>query len=57
MSDISKIINFLNSKFDDCRVAVEIKTEEGEITVADYEDKIKETITQAGIEIEKEEHE
>ena len=57
MSDISKIINFLNSKFDDCWVAVEIKTEGGEITVADYEDKIKETIIQAGIEIEKEEHE
>jgi len=56
MSDISKIINFLNSKFDDCRVAVEIKAEGGEITVADYEDKIKETISQAGIEIEKEEH-
>ena len=56
MSDISKIITFLNTKFDDCRVAVEIKAEGGEITVADYEDKIKETISQAGIEIEKEEH-
>ncbi len=56
MSDISKIINFLNSKFPDCQVEVEIRAEGGEITVADYEDKIKETLTQADIEIEKEEH-
>jgi len=56
MSDISKIITFLNTKFDDCQVKVEIMAEGGEITVADYEDKIKETINQAGIEIEKEEH-
>jgi len=56
MSDISKIINFLNGKFTDCQVEVEIKAKAGEITVSDYEDKIKETITQADIEIEKEEH-
>ncbi|MFA4925091.1 MAG: DUF499 domain-containing protein [Candidatus Aminicenantales bacterium] len=57
MSDISKIINFLNGKFPDCQVEVEIRAEGGEITVSDYEDKVKEALTQAGIEIEKEEHE
>jgi len=57
MSDISKIITFLNGKFPDCQVEVEIRAEGGEITVSDYEDKVKETLTQADIEIEKEEHE
>lgn len=55
MSDISKIINLLNGKFDDCQVEVEIKAEGGEITISDYEDKIKEALSQAEIEI-KEEH-
>ncbi len=54
MSDISRVINLLNSKFSDCRVEIEIKAEGGEITISDYEDKIKEALTQAGIELKEE---
>lgn len=55
MSDISRIINLLNGKFTDCQLEVEITAEAGEITVSDYEDKIKETLIQAGIELKSEE--
>jgi len=54
MSDIARIVNCINSKFPDCKVEVEILAAGGEITISDYEDKIKEALTQAGIDIKDE---
>ena len=51
MSEISRVINLLNAKFGDCQVEVVIKAGAGEIAQSDYEDKIKETLSQAEIEI------
>ncbi|PMP94108.1 MAG: AAA family ATPase [Candidatus Aminicenantes bacterium] len=51
LSDLTRIINFINSKFTNCHIEMEIKAEGGEITISDYEDKIKEALRQAGIEV------
>uniref|UniRef100_A0A7V3ZKG0 AAA family ATPase n=1 Tax=Dictyoglomus thermophilum TaxID=14 RepID=A0A7V3ZKG0_DICTH len=55
ISDVVKVVNYLNARFDECRVKIEISAQNGEVSVSDYEDKILETLKQAGIEIEKEE--
>jgi len=55
VSTVAKIINFLKSKFSRCGVKIRIIAEGGEIATADYEDKIKEALSQAGIDIEREE--
>ncbi|HPC77307.1 MAG TPA: AAA family ATPase [bacterium] len=54
MSDIVKVINYLNNLFDDCRVEIRITAQGGTISAADYENKIKETLRQIGIDIEEE---
>ena len=54
MSDIARIVNCINNNFLDCKVEVEILAEGGEITVSDYENIIKEALTQAGIDIKDE---
>ena len=36
MSDLTRIINYINSKYSECRVEVEILAEGGEITLSDY---------------------
>jgi hypothetical protein len=51
MIDISKIIYLLNIKFAKCQVKIEINAEEGEIAISDYENKIKEALSQSSIKI------
>ncbi|MGB9845755.1 MAG: hypothetical protein ACPLF9_08370, partial [Methanothermobacter tenebrarum] len=51
ISDMARILNFIYTKFADCTVEIEIKAEGGEISIPDYEDKVKEALRQAGIEI------
>jgi len=55
LSDIVRMVTYIKQKFDQVDVGVDISTQEGEITVPDYEDKIKEAIQQADVVIEKEE--
>jgi|Deesub1362A_J573_1020465.scaffolds.fasta_scaffold01294_8 hypothetical protein len=55
LSDIVRMVGYLKTKFNWVDVKVEITTRDGEISISDYEDKIKETINQSSIEIEEEE--
>lgn len=54
LSDIVRIINLIKDKFEDVNITVTISAQNGEITIEDYENKIKEAIYQAGITIKKE---
>jgi len=54
LSDIVRVIPFIKSKFNQVKVKVEISAVNGEMSVSDYEDKIKEAIKQAEVEIEDE---
>jgi len=54
LSDIVRMIPYLKSKFNQVKVKVEISAQDGEIVIADYEDKIKEAINQANVAIEEE---
>lgn len=57
MSDVAKIVNYINMRFSECQVEIIITSEGGEITVSDYEDKVKQALAQAGIDIKDEEKE
>jgi hypothetical protein len=46
------VIPYIKSKFNKVDVKVEISAVNGEMLVSDYEDKIKEAIKQAEVEIE-----
>jgi hypothetical protein len=54
LSDIVRMIPYLKTKFNQVKVKVEISAQEGEITISDYEDKVKETINQSNIIVEDE---
>jgi len=54
LSDIVRMIPYLKTKFNQVKVKVEISAQEGEITISDYEDKIKETINQSNMIVEDE---
>ena len=54
LSDIVRVIPFIKIMFKTVDVKVEISAENGEMSVSDYEDKIKEAIKQAEVEIEDE---
>ena len=54
LSDIVRVIPFIKNKFNKVNVKVEISAVNGEMSVSDYEDKIKEAIKQAEVEIEDE---
>jgi len=54
LADIVRIINYIRGKFEKVDISVEISTKDGEMTVSEYEDKVKEALTQANIEIEEE---
>lgn len=56
ISDFTRLVNYINSKFSDCKseIIAEITAEGGDIAVSDYEDKIKQALEQAGIEIKEE---
>lgn len=53
-SDITKMVNFFKNNFETVEITVTISTQNGEMTIEDYENKIKETINQANIEVEEE---
>jgi len=55
LSDIVRMVAFLQRKFNQVGVRVEISTDEGEITVSEYENNIKETIRQIEANVEEEE--
>ena len=50
VSDISRILNYLQTKFQTIRIDIDAKN--GEISKQDYENKIKEALKQLGIDIE-----
>ncbi|MCD6257887.1 ATP-binding protein [Candidatus Aerophobetes bacterium] len=54
VSTIARIVNYLKNKFNQCTIEIAIHTSNGEIQITEYEDKVKEALTQGGIEIEEE---
>ena len=54
LSDIVRMISYIKSRFNNVRIKIEIDAEEGEIDVADYENKIEEALKQAGVYVEEE---
>ncbi|MBE9593238.1 MAG: hypothetical protein IMF19_07130, partial [Proteobacteria bacterium] len=54
LSDIVRVIPYIKSKFNKVDVKVEISAVNGEMSVSDYEDKIREAIKQAEVKIEDE---
>jgi hypothetical protein len=54
-SNIYNMMKLINEKFQKVSLKIEISAEEGKISKSDYEDKIKETIKQEGLKVEKEE--
>ncbi|PMP64377.1 MAG: AAA family ATPase, partial [Caldimicrobium thiodismutans] len=57
ISTIARIVNFLGNKFSECKIEITINVRDGEIGVLEYQDKIKEALTQSGIKILEEEKE
>ncbi|MGC9016934.1 MAG: ATP-binding protein, partial [Caldimicrobium sp.] len=57
ISTIARIVNFLGNKFNECKIEITINVRDGEIGVLEYQDKIKEALTQSGIKILEEEME
>jgi len=55
LADIVRMVNYIKSKFEQVNIKVEISSKDGEISLSDYEDKIKEAIEQANVTIEEEE--
>lgn len=54
LSDIVRIVNYIRTKFNQVEIKVKISSKEGEITISEYEDKIKEAISLAKVSIEEE---
>ncbi len=54
LSDISRIVKLITNNFKVINITVTISAQDGEIPIEDYENKIRETINQANIELEKE---
>ena len=54
MSNIVKVVNYLNELFKECKVKVEITAQNGKIRADEYENRIEETLKQAGIVVEEE---
>jgi len=55
LSAATGMIKYLKDKFNVVNIEITISANEGEITISDYDDKIKESILQADLKIEKEE--
>ena len=52
ISTLAQMVRFLNEKFSKCEIKVELTAENGKISKRDYENKIKETLNQLGIDYE-----
>ncbi len=57
LSTIVKITNYLAKQFNNITITIQFSAQDGEITISDYEDKVKEALNQAGIVIEHEDTE
>lgn len=57
LSDVARVVNYINTKFSNCQVEISVSAENGEITVSEYEDKVKEALHQAMINIKAEKKE
>ena len=57
ISTIARIINYLKNKFNQCTIEITIQATDGEIQIREYEDKVREALTQGNIEIEEENNE
>lgn len=55
LSDIVRMVTYLKSRFNQVDIKIEISTQDGEMAISDYEDKIKEALSQANIVVEAEE--
>lgn len=56
LSTIVRVVNYLRNQFENCTVEVFLRASGGKISAAEYEDKIKEALGQAGIEVKEEYH-
>lgn len=54
LSDVARIISYLSTLFNNIEIKIELSAKEGKIKISDYEDKIKEALSQSNIEIEEE---
>ncbi len=54
LSDIVRMVSYIKSKFNDVKIKIEIDAKEGEMDIADYENKIEEALNQANVHIEEE---
>ena len=54
MSNIVKVVNYLNELFNECKVKVEITAQNGKIRADKYENRIEEALRQAEIVVEEE---
>lgn len=57
LADVVRTVAYLKTKFENVSVKIELSAVKGKITASDYEDKIKEAISQTGIRVEREETE
>lgn len=54
LSDIARIVNYIKGKFREVNIRVEISTQDGKLSISEYEDKVREAINQAGVSVEEE---
>jgi len=54
LADIVRIVNYIKGKYDKVEIKIEISTKDGEMTTSEYEDKVKEALSQANVVIEEE---
>jgi hypothetical protein len=55
LADIVRIVNYIKSKFEEVKIRVEIVSKKGEMTATEYDDKIREAVNMASVEVEEEE--
>ncbi|MBC7362513.1 MAG: ATP-binding protein [Candidatus Aminicenantes bacterium] len=54
LSDVARVVNYINTKFNNCHIEISLRAEGGEISKSEYEDKVKEALHQAAINIKEE---
>jgi hypothetical protein len=52
LGDVTKTLNNINQKFEKVELELKIDATDGEISKSEYEDKIKKSFSQSGIEVE-----
>ncbi|BER91781.1 MAG: hypothetical protein PWP60_1349 [Candidatus Atribacteria bacterium] len=54
LSTVARIINYLRERFEKCSLEITLRVSGGKISATEYEDKLKEALEQAGIEVKDE---